>query len=116
MKINWFETHEIVIEKLEPFVMKMKKTVDGASQSVNIEKRGPDCCYDIGTIQLEKLWPNGRALSHNKVKDLKELVALVPDKWKSYYDFLQNVPTSAFTDDVDGFGETIDFEVEGLDE
>lgn len=110
VKINWLDTHEILLEKSEPFKIKMRKTIDSEFQTVCIKRRGPS--IDFKNIELEELWPMGRPLSVEKVIDLKELLELVPDEKKSFYSFLQDVPTQDFIDDVEGFGEFIDFELE----
>lgn len=60
-------------------------------------------------IQLGKLWPDGHALSAEKVKDLKELINFIPIDSRQEYSFLENVFKLDFHDDVDGFGEHLDF-------
>lgn len=82
----------------------MKKYVNGSIQTVNIEKEG---CpgNQIKKIQLEKLWPEGRSLSSEKVKDLKDMMFLVDEEDKQFWSFLDNVKSSEFSDDVEGFGE-----------
>lgn len=114
IKISWLDTHEIYIEKSKPFIINMRSSTNGEFQSVNIEQRGPPT--ELKTINLEKLWPEGRPLSNEKVKDLKQLLLLVPDHQKPFYSFLNHVPTAEFIDDVDGFGQSIDFEVEDLND
>lgn len=110
-KISWMETHEIVMEKSNPLTIQMKKQVDGESQSVNLTKKGCDV-MGFKQIELEKLWPEGRPLTPEKVKDLKSMMYLIDDEAKPFYDFLDNVCTAEFVDDLEGFGEAIDFVVE----
>lgn len=110
-KISWLETHEIVIEKSQPGIIKMRNKIDGPFQCVNIEKRGGSLS-SVGTIELEQLWPDGKPLSTEKVADLKKLLYLVPDEFKPFYSFLDTISAADFTDDIDGFGEIIDFELE----
>lgn len=114
-KVSWLDTHEIIIEKSEPAIIKMKKTVNGDFQSVNIEKKGCNK-NELKNVKLDELWPEGRPLSKLKVQDLKEMLFLIPDEDKYFYEFLKNVPTGEFIDDVEGFGERIDFDVESEDE
>lgn len=109
-KINWFHTHEILIDKHLPNLIKMRKKIGGDFQTVNIAKAKTQ--LDLIGVELEHLWPNGRPLSKDKVNDLKEMLELVDDEDKPFYDFLQNVSTNDFDDDVEGYGETIDFELE----
>lgn len=82
----------------------------GNFQTVNIEKRGKS--VSLKDICLEKLWPEGHALSQEKVKDVKELLTYIPEESRQEYSFLENVPEADFLDDVDGFGEHIDFELD----
>lgn len=109
-KINWLDTHEILLEKSQPTIIKMKKKFDDDFQSVNIAKAGSQ--LDFKNVVLDELWPEGRPLSKEKVKDLKEIMSLVPDEYKYFYEFLENTQTAEFIDDLDGFGETVDFEIE----
>lgn len=112
-KINWLETHEIVLNKFRPNIITMKKKIGGVYQEMDIAKARTQT--DFKNIDLEQLWPNGRPLSNAKVKDLKEMLDLVDDEDKPFYDFLNDVKTDEFIDDVDGFGQTIDFELEELE-
>lgn len=71
-KVSWMEAHEIVMEKSNPLTIKMKKQIDGESQSLNLQRKG---CSPIGfkKINLEQLWPKGRPLTPEKIKDLKSM-------------------------------------------
>lgn len=112
VKVSWLNTHEILIEKSDPFTIKMRKHFQGVFQSVNIKKRGPP--IDLQSIELKNLWPFGKPLSNEKVKDLKDLLHLIPDDKKEFYAFLDDIQTREFEDDIEGFGEVIDFELENL--
>lgn len=109
-KINWLNTHEILIDKFHPNLLKMRKKIGGNFQTVDIAKAKTQ--LDLKSVELEHLWPNGRPLSQEKVKDLKEMLELVDDEDKPFYDFLKNVLTNEIADDVEGYGETIDFDLE----
>lgn len=109
--INWMETHEILLDKSEPNIIKMKRKISDDFQSVDIAK-GNKKKMVISRVELEQLWPNGRPLSEAKINDLKEMMELVPDKYKYFYKFLENASTHNCIDDVEGFGEVIDFELE----
>ena len=61
---------------------------------------------------LPSLWPQGKELSQEKIKDLKELLKLLPADCKDFYNFLKRVKAGNFDDDIDGFGEVVDFEIE----
>ncbi len=109
-KISWLDTHEILIDKFQPNIIKMRKKIGGDFQTVDITKARS--AIDLKSVELDHLWPNGKPLSKEKIKDLKQLLELVDDVDKPFYDFLENVLTNEFDDDIDGFGETIDFELE----
>lgn len=109
-KISWLDTHEIILDKSLPNILKMQKNCYGDYQVVDIAKARTE--VDLKSIDLEHLWPNGRPLSKEKVKDLKEMLELVDEEDRPFYAFLDDVTTNEFVDDVDGYGETVDFEVE----
>lgn len=90
----------------------MYRKPKGNFQIVNIQKRNKHESLNLKEIRLEKLWPNGQMLSKEKVKDLSELLAFLPQSAQRSYSFLENVAQGDFLDDVDGFGENLDFELE----
>lgn len=109
-KINWLDTHEILLDKFHPHILKMSKRINGPYQAVDISKARTET--DFKSIVLDQLWPKGRPLSEAKVKDLKEMLCLVDEEDKHFYAFLNNVQTEDFVDDVDGYGQSIDFEID----
>lgn len=110
-KVSWLETHEILMEKNQPGIIKMRKKIDGPFQSVDLKKAGYP--LDMKNIILGSLWPTGRNLSKEKIKDLRSMIDLIPPEYQHfYYERLNRVGEADFIDDIDGFGETIDFEVE----
>ncbi|XP_037047212.1 uncharacterized protein LOC119082004 [Bradysia coprophila] len=109
-KVSWLDTHEIVINKNEPAILNMAKKIGGPYQRVNIQKLR--CPLQLKNVVLEKLWPTGRPLSKEKIQDLRSMMGLVLEEHRSFYDFLDEVQEADFIDDVDGFGENIDFEIE----
>lgn len=110
-KVSWLDTHEILMEKSQPGIIKMRKKIDGPFQSVNLNKTG--YLLDMKDTVLGSLWPTGRNLSKEKIKDLRSLIDLIPPEHQHfYYERLNRVGEADFIDDIDGFGETIDFELE----
>lgn len=103
-------THEISIEKSQPFLLKMYERPGGSFQVVNIQKRGKPISFK--EIRLEKLWPQGQALSKEKIKDLKDLLQFLPSVDQQTFSFLENIAQRDSPDDVDGFGDQIDFALE----
>lgn len=88
-----------------------EKKLDGIFQSVRNEME-TYTVLELSSVELDKLWPDERPLSKEKVNDLKEILKLVPEEDIHFYSFLGITPVGNFINDVDGFGETIDFEVE----
>lgn len=109
-KINWLQTHEILFDKFNSNIIKLKRKIDDDFQSVSIEKAIRQ--VDFKSVELEQLWPDGRALSEAKLEDLKSMMDLIPNEDKQFYLFLGVVATREFVDDVDGFGEELDFQLE----
>lgn len=108
-KINWMETHEILLDKRHLTIIKMRRRLDDEFQVVDLAKSNGT---DFDSVELGQLWPNGRPISQAKKEDIKELLQLVPNKHRHRYSFLGIVPTRDFEDDIDGFGDEIDFELD----
>lgn len=103
------ETHEVLLETAHPTKIKMRRQLTDDFQTVDIAKANGT---NFDCVELDQLWPDGRSLSKAKIDDLKEVLTLVPKKYKNFYSFLGDVQTRDFIDDIDGFGEEVDFEVE----
>ncbi|XP_028166463.1 uncharacterized protein LOC114357160 [Ostrinia furnacalis] len=102
-KVNWLNVHEIVMEKDSPHILKIKNDLDEEPQVVNIEKAGKGRKPVLKNIDLPGRWPNGKSLSKEKIKDLRELLKLVPADARSFYDFLKGAQGVTMEEDVDGY-------------
>uniref|UniRef100_A0A6P7FQ29 Uncharacterized protein LOC114331484 n=1 Tax=Diabrotica virgifera virgifera TaxID=50390 RepID=A0A6P7FQ29_DIAVI len=113
LKVSWLNTFAITLQKEKPTELTMKTKFYEEPQIVDITKRvkGRKVKPDFDT-ELPLLWPNGKELSLAKVKDLKEMMKLIPSDSKPFYNFLKNTESRDFIDDAEGFGENIDFELE----
>lgn len=112
-KLSWLETHEIQLKKSEPTTLFMKTKLSCEAASVDIGKGTKKRRKPIDfNVDLPLLYPEGRELSNDKIKDLKEVVKLVPADAKPFYNFLKTMKGGDFIDDIDGFGSTLDFEPE----
>lgn len=109
-KVSWLDTHEILIEKNQPGILKMRKDFSSPFQTVNIKKNKRE--LDVKDTVLGALWPNGRPISQEKLKDLKDMIELVPQEHRHFYERLNTVKTADFIDDVEGYGQFTDFDVE----
>lgn len=112
-KVSWLGTHEILLEKDQPNIIKMRAETSGPFQTVNLKKN--NCDMDFKNVILSELWPSGRPLSKEKIKDLREMLDLIPLEHRDFYDSLDYAQETDFVDDIDGFGEFVDFEVEYTD-
>ncbi|CAG9791146.1 unnamed protein product [Diatraea saccharalis] len=112
-KISWLETFEIELRKNDAQNIFIKSKLDDDCKIVNISKgaKGRKVRPNF-EMELPILYPEGRELSSAKVKDLKEMMKLIPADAKPFYNFIKNVRSSDFIDDTEGFGSAIDFEIE----
>uniref|UniRef100_A0A2A4IRW6 Uncharacterized protein n=1 Tax=Heliothis virescens TaxID=7102 RepID=A0A2A4IRW6_HELVI len=103
-KVNWLKLHEILIEKPFPYILKVKTEItQEVAQIVNLEKAGKGRKPVLKNINLPECWPNGKSLSVEKLKDLKELMKLIPTDAKPFYDFLKHTPGVSIDEDIDGY-------------
>ena len=109
-KVSWLETRVIKLSKDCPFSIFVKYThkVEEEYKEINIRKRAkgrPNTNSNFYS-ELFELYPNGKEISTKKLADIKSLMTLVPNDVKDFY---RNLIAADFEDDVDGFGENIDF-------
>lgn len=103
-KVNWLKLHEIVIEKPFPYILKVKTDIaQEDAQIVNLEKAGKGRKPVLKNINLPECWPNGKSLSVEKLRDLKDLMKLIPRDAKPFYDFLKHTPGVSIDEDIDGY-------------
>lgn len=109
-KINWLKTKEILIEKEKPYSIFMKTTESVEFQELNIEKRAKKISLEISDKDLTLLWPNGKEIPQVKLDDLKSMFDLIPKDCIAFYKSLKG--NKNIRDDVDGYGDGIDFPIE----
>ncbi|XP_050510421.1 uncharacterized protein LOC126887115 [Diabrotica virgifera virgifera] len=118
-KISWLKARVIMLDKDHPqsIFMKYSHKESEEFKEINIKKitkgRPSDNNNSFFASKLFKLYPDGKELSQKKIADLKTLMSFVPNDVKHFYRDLRG---ANFEDDVEGFGETIDFDVETLNE
>lgn len=93
--------------------MKSKLTDDAKNIDISKGGKGRKKPIDFEST-LPLLHPEGRELSTEKIKDLKDILKLIPSDAKPFYIFLKTARSGAYVDDVDGFGSSVDFDVEEL--
>lgn len=112
--VSWLKTREISLTKDKPYNLTLNRIFRGESQIVDLTKKSPGRKRKSSSFQeLQPLWPNGKAISTAKLADIQSIIHLIPNDAKSFYKHYsadENV-----TDDLDGFGGTLDFDVEQND-
>lgn len=110
--INWLKTHVIKIIKESPTTLYMKNHVsDERFYEVNIQKVGKGRKPLLKNVNLPLLWPNGKPLSAEKIKDIKDLYTLIPQDARPFYSFVDNVECGKFQD-LEGIRLNRDFEID----
>ncbi|XP_050309753.1 uncharacterized protein LOC126745792 isoform X1 [Anthonomus grandis grandis] len=111
-KISWLKTKAIRLIKEKHFSIffKYDHSEDNCFQEVDISKttRGKKTNHPKFE-DLKRLYPNGKPISSKKAADIKSLLRFIPTDAKVFYkvDAIKD-----FLDDIDGFSEDVDFEVE----
>nr|CAI5827690.1 unnamed protein product [Callosobruchus analis] len=88
--ISWLKTHEILLKKDNPTTLYMRNHITETNFSE----------------------PNGKPISAEKAKDLKDILKLVPQDAKLFYAFLRSSETEDYDEDIEGLGPNIDFEID----
>ena len=73
------------------------------------------CNNRLTEISSEVYGYNGRPLSTEKRRDLVGILNFVPEEFKDFYDFLNDVNHINFVDDIEGCGESTDFDIDNND-
>lgn len=110
-KVSWLKTKVIKIEKDKAFSIFLKESHAPEEQyhEINISKisRGRKGAKDFSS--LTPLYPDGKEISNKKAADLKTLMRFIPLDARPFFK-IGNL--QEFDDDIDGFGENLDFEIE----
>ncbi|CAB3240031.1 unnamed protein product [Arctia plantaginis] len=112
-KISWLSTFEIELRRDEPSKLFMKSKLEEEPQVIDISKGGKGRKQKPNfDLDLPILYPTGRELSTAKIKDLKDLLKLIPTDAKGSYNFLRNAASSDFINDTDGLDNSVDYDIE----
>lgn len=108
-EISWLKTREIILLKEKPFSIFFKQDFNGVAIEVDITKktRGRPC-KGLYEKDLNPLWPQGKGIAKEKLKDLKSMWHLIPKVHQAFYSTL--FVDETVVDDIDGFGGILDFE------
>lgn len=109
-KVNWLHAKEIKITKGRLYSIFMRSSVDEDYKELDIQKKGKGKCFSINKKDLKQLWPEGKPIAPAKLADLESLYKYIPTDCLPFYKNLK--ASEQATDDVDGFGGTLDFEKE----
>lgn len=108
-KISWLKTKVIKLVKEKPFSIFLKYSHDENDEfhevllQKNVKRQAPASFKS----DLQILWPNGKEISNLKLQDIKSLMPFIPMDAKAFY---KNLKGMNFDDDLDGFGNQLDFE------
>lgn len=110
-KINWLQFREIELKKDKLYSIFFRTAFTGPQQEVNLLKKKVGRPSPLFNTSLPLLWPEGKAISAPKLKDLKSMSGLISSDAKYFYKrFFAN---DNIEDDVDGFNaEVVDFDVD----
>jgi hypothetical protein len=111
-KINWMKVREVMIEKSKPFSIYMKEDLEQEGYyEIDIKKVkvGRPATFHFKD-HIINMWPNGKEISAPKLKDIQDIMHLIPQDWQEFYQNL--VGNQVIEDDVDGFTGNPDFEIE----
>lgn len=90
-KIEWMKIKQMKFRKETPGVMEYKYTHNNDVQfsSVNMNKRLKGRPVNLGSLNLDILYPDGRKLTQAKLNDIKSLLQFVPPCHHQFYNQLQ---------------------------
>lgn len=110
-KVSWLKAKVIKIEKSKPFSVFLKDSHDPEAPFAEIDisksSRGRKSLRDFPPLTL--LYPEGKEISTKKAEDIKSLMKFIPSDARLFYKI---GTVQDFDDDIDGFGQNLDFEVE----
>lgn len=87
-KISWLHFQRIVYERDDPFGLKIETRNSNVSSFIQISLRKRHV-NRISNVVCPVLYPNGRAISRKKYKDLQDLVEYIPTKYHQFYQRLK---------------------------
>ncbi|KAJ8898052.1 hypothetical protein PR048_003412 [Dryococelus australis] len=91
--LSWLKTRNIEFDKSKPYCLVLKMSFNSVD--------------DVSSDNLKPLWPNGKTISASKLCDLKSIMQLIPSDSRDFYNKLYT--NGGTYDDIDGFGESLDF-------
>jgi hypothetical protein len=90
-KVEWLKIKEMRFKMEAPGLMEYKYTHNSlvSFDSVNLNKRLKGRPSNLGSLILTTLYPNGRKLSDEKLKDVKSLLQFMPPMFHTFYTNLE---------------------------
>lgn len=83
---------------------------NGDVQKLDLSKKSKGIIIAFSEEDFEVLWPLGKAIPQAKLEDLRSLYNLIPEDCVKFYNTLKG--SSSINEDVDGYGPTLDFDLE----
>lgn len=82
----------------------------GDSQKLDLSKKNKGVLIQFSEEDFEVLWPQGKAIPQAKLEDLRSMFTLIPEDCHAFYNTVKG--NSCINEDVDGYGPTLDFDLE----
>lgn len=112
-KVNWLKTKEILLKKDDTTIY-MRTSFEKDFNELDINKKVKKEVVLINKSQLQPLWPKGKAIAQAKLDDIKSLLVYIPLDCQEFYKSLRG--DKNIQDDVDGFGDRLDFDLENAED
>lgn len=112
---------QVRVSKAEPLKLfaKYSHREEEARSVIDIGKRTKGRTVNLGTVEREMLYPDGRCITKAK-KDLMSILKFIPQVHHSFYQNIHAINDSAndteSVEDIDGLPSELDFEVEAAAE
>lgn len=108
--INWLHFKQIKLVKDKPLSIFINEGYNDNFLEVN-QKRNPGrpASFEM-TCLLKTLWPKGKPISKEKIKDIKSIMKLIPDDCIEVYTTL--FYDERVEDDIEGYNAKLDFQIE----
>jgi hypothetical protein len=110
-KVNWLQMKQIQVrrEHAKSLFVRYSHAKNEPWKEIDLKKRAKST--SLVDIEQPLLYSAPRKINPLKKKDLLSILHLVPPIYHRFYTDLQ-VTTKAVEEDIDGLGETVDFEIE----
>lgn len=90
-KINWFSFRSILYRIEDPFILTFKTDDSEEEYSINLAREGVNE-QTFKKCSLHCLYPGGKEITTEKLRDLMQLLKYVPAEFHSFYSTIRSTP------------------------